>query len=395
MESLIERPLLISPSLAATIGLEQALLYQQLAEWQQLQGQEGEWQLLDRSQLAQWLPFWTPQKINEVLGSLQELGMIIIGSALGPNAQNLRYSLAVQQQQKSSTAANTPAHISSPTSAAQLSADHSTTQSNSLNMGAAHGRVQQGGPLHSGPMTANWQPDQGTVDYLTGQLGISAAFIGDILPEFVAYWRDSGKRQSSWNSTFIKHANRQWQQQRYRQHSDAQKHSMHGDWQPDADALLILERAGISRSFIEDAVPEFILYWREKGVADNSWNSKFVQHVRKQWAYYCNELDDAEPHRLAANWQPDPSVYEILHMANIDQQFAQQLLPEFVLYWRDSKQLQRSWNSKFLQHVKYRWAQAHQLGNTHEGNRAAGGSGLATTGSFVEKHTDRGWREGL
>ena len=41
-----------------------------------------------------------------------------------------------------------------------------------------------------------------------------------------------------------------------------------------------LERGGIEREFIEEAIPEFILYWRERGAAPRELNSKFIQHIR-------------------------------------------------------------------------------------------------------------------
>ena len=66
--ALVERPLLVSPSLAATLGLEAALLYQLLAEWLPLlngQNNQGQhWFLIDRNQLSKQLPFWDADKIN-------------------------------------------------------------------------------------------------------------------------------------------------------------------------------------------------------------------------------------------------------------------------------------------------------------------------------------------
>ena len=42
-------------------------------------------------------------------------------------------------------------------------------------------------------------------------------------------------------------------------------------WQPDIDAIEILLRAGVDKNFIEDAVPEFVLYWRERGDNTSTW----------------------------------------------------------------------------------------------------------------------------
>ena len=35
----------------------------------------------------------------------------------------------------------------------------------------------------------------------------------------------------------------------------------------------------------EKTLPEFILYWQENGSAQCSWSTKFLQYVKRQWAY--------------------------------------------------------------------------------------------------------------
>ena len=150
------------------------------------------------------------------------------------------------------------------------------------------------------------------------------------------------------------------------------------------DAIEILARAGVDRGFIDDSVPEFVLYWRERGELSSTWDSKFLQHVRRQWAIFTAKLaNDPTPRSITADWQPSLDVYDILQMAAIDEAFARAQISEFVLYWLDSKQVHSSWNSKFLHHVKYRWARRHQQPWQGE------------TDGFIATHTDRSWREGV
>ena len=114
--------------------------------------------------------------------------------------------------------------------------------------------------------------------------------------------------------------------------------------------------------FIEQAIPEFILYWRERGTQPKELNSKFIQHIRIQWAKYTSSLEHStEPKRISDHWQPTEDVFDILRLSHIDTEFAHSLLPEFIVYWKDSNQAQTSWNSKFIQHVKYHWAKRHQF----------------------------------
>ncbi|MFK8022281.1 MAG: DnaT-like ssDNA-binding domain-containing protein, partial [Pseudomonadales bacterium] len=85
------------------------------------------------------------------------------------------------------------------------------------------------------------------------------------------------------------------------------------------------------------------------------------------------------------------------------QTFAREQLAEFCLFWQDNRQLHSSWNTKFLQHVKYRWARQHQF----EANSGPGGlhaqqqatdrhrAGKAQAGSTFDRLTDRSWASSL
>jgi hypothetical protein len=159
----------------------------------------------------------------------------------------------------------------------------------------------------------------------------------------------------------------------------------------------IMERGGIEREFIEEAIPEFILYWRERGAAPRELNSKFIQHIRIQWARYSSSLEHStEPKRIMDNWQPTEDVFDILRMSHIDIDFARSLLPEFVVYWRDSNQTHTSWNSKFLQHVKYHWAKRHQIeqaGHQNAGQQGSNSTGRTRDRSLQDDLTDTSWAD--
>jgi hypothetical protein len=230
------------------------------------------------------------------------------------------------------------------------------------------------------------------------QRGISASFARQQLPEFIAYWSERGEINHAWSAKFLSHVVRAFE----RHKSDlpfaisSEASAMNMQWQPSIDAMDILKNIGIDPSFISDSVPEFMLYWQERGDATNTWNSKFIQHVKRQWAKYTSTLKyDTEPKRIAANWQPEPEVFDIIAMANIDKTFAQQCIQEFVLYWKESNQLHSSWNSKFLQHVKYRWAQQHQLQGFNNAGQQDTSKQSTATASFIATHTDRSWADGI
>ena len=347
-----EQPIVVSPTLAASIGLEQALLLQHIDKLCSLAPGRQHDQLLwldtSLAQLGQQLPFWPAAAINRILRDLHELGMVVLSPV--PVDAEQRFAVAINQRAPGATQAAV---------------------------------VDEA--LGASPIPPDWQPGAGLREQL-GMQGVAANFIDDAVDEFVLYWRERGESSHAWSSKFMQHVARRWQQQQQREAEAAKPRpgssQIEKRWQPNPDAVEILQRMGISGNFIDDAIAEFVLYWQERGDAQSTWNSKFVTHVKRQWARYTHTLkNDTEPRPIPAGWQPDHEVFEILALANIDSDFAERILPEFVLYWRDKNELHHSWNTRFLQHVKHRWARRGDDAN----NR----------GDAFERLTDRSWAADL
>ena len=310
--------------------------------------------------LSEQLPFWTCAALRRILHQLHDLGLVLVNAF--PGNETDRFELAINQQR----------HIAqSPTSVTQAHS-HST-------LGAQR-------------IAANWRPEAATVNQLQQQ-GVDTQFVEEAIDEFVFYWRERGEASHAWSSKFLQHVSRRWQSHKQRLHEAAAKlkaeqltkqdNNNARHWQPSPDAIEILERMGISHNFIDDAVAEFVLYWQERSEPQTTWNSKFVSHVKRQWARFTHTLKhDTEPRPINENWVPDHEVFDVLAIANIDSQFARELIPEFVLFWRDKNELHHSWNTKFLQHVKYRWARR---------NTAQPGA----KGDAFERLTDRSWAADL
>lgn len=349
MSLIPEQPLLFSPTLAATIGLEEAILLQVLDGWLR-EGDTEErngfrWLDVAQSRLEQRLPFWGVNDFRRICSSLRDKGIILMGGAPFGSTASLRYAL---NEQVSAAATSTSAAAAPPVRAAS-------------NPAAAG---QQPSARTISPI---WQPDEELLRQLA-QYNIPRHFAFDQVPEFVTYWNERGESRYSWGSRFIKHVLRLWREQESQDARRARDVPMTSDWRPGVDAIDILTRqSAISRNFVEDAIPEFVLYWRERGELCSTWDSRFVLHVKRQWARFTTALKtDSEPRPMVADWQPDPTVYEVLELANIDRQFGQELLPEFVLFWRDSGRVQASWNTRFLQHVKREWARRQNTLTTLE-----------------------------
>lgn len=58
---------------------------------------------------------------------------------------------------------------------------------------------------------------------------------------------------------------------------------MQADWQPGQPALDILAQQGIPSDFAQQCIPEFRLYWQERGDARPGWDASFVNSVRRSW----------------------------------------------------------------------------------------------------------------
>ena len=374
MSLIPEKPIVISPTLAATIGLEETVLLQLLQECrthgtaQQSQGYD--WISVTGEKLLSLAPFWREDDIRRLSMGLHEKGLLLIGGAPFSAEQDFRFAFNEPVAASSAPAARRPAARSA-----------ASNFSNST-------------PHSAKTIGTSWQPSQDAVRQLS-QLGVTHVFAEQQIPQFVAYWRDRNVPRHSWESKFIKEVWRQWQQAEATSNRRRQEVALSNEWRPSQDALQILIRQGsINANFVEDAIPEFILYWRDRGDVSSTWDSKFIQHVRRQWQFYTGMMEqDAMPRAIGAKWQPKESVYDVLQMANISRQFAEQLLPEFILYWQENGTPQCSWSTKFLQYVKRQWARHIQLPTDTEHGKQQGSNpkGRIRDRSIIDALSDRSW----
>lgn len=60
-------------------------------------------------------------------------------------------------------------------------------------------------------------------------------------------------------------------------------HPMTTDWQPSQTALDILSQQGINAEFAQSCLPEFQLYWIQRGDTRPGWDACFINSVRRSW----------------------------------------------------------------------------------------------------------------
>ena len=369
-----EKMLSISPSLAATIGLEEAILLHTLNELMFYSSPElskgYEWLNVEAQQLQKNLPFWSISDLQRISASLRDKGVLLIASAPLHESNELRFAF-------NETNLGHQAHNIAATK---------TLEKTELGRGAKQ-------------IPPQWQPEEETLRQLS-QYNIPNEFIYDQLPEFITYWSERNEPQFSWGSKFIKQVLRLWREHQTQETKLSQQTKMHGNWVPTDDAInILIQQSGINGNFVEDAIPEFVLYWSERGEASNTWNSRFIMHVKRQWARFTATMEnDFEPIRIPANWLPSQELFEVLTLANISHEFARQLTPEFVLYWKESGQAHSSWNTKFLQHVKREWSrqqsgnsQAATNGRQHNEQQRSNRSNSTRNNSLIDELSDRSW----
>ncbi len=133
------------------------------------------------------------------------------------------------------------------------------------------------------------------------------------------------------------------------------KSSISKNWNPSKDAIEILTRAGIDQEFLENLIPEFVIYWIERSDVLISYNSKFIEHARLKWAQHTAEIQTRKvPSVITDDWQPSQDCLDIIAMADIDNNFIMESLPEFRLYWKEDGRSSVSWDSKFISFIKKR-----------------------------------------
>ena len=427
-----ERPLIISPTLASTIGLEEAVMLHVLAESIHHLGIEAQtqdaaqtsaqtpaqvasqvqhsntgrrfqqglqWLELSQIDLNQRLPFWAPLDIRRVQNSLQNLGLIVIDA----NTNNVEsYWYAINQTSPATkTPVNSQQHSPQQGRTQSTQAGSAATpaprqaHSGEANLGLFTTSAKKGAA--SNYMQDSWQPDAAWVKQCLAQ-NIPEEFVRALVPEFVVYWRERGKSRFSWGNAFYKHVIKQWRGEQTRRGTYESATVMSAAWRPSEAAMDIMEKAEVNSEFIEDAIPEFVLYWRERGIVNGTWNTKFIEHVRKQWAKFSASFGyDDKPQLIPANWQPSADCYLVLELAEIDADYARSKIPEFILYWQDSQKVKASWNTVFIQFIKQDWARRlKQLQTAESANaedQSVAGDKQQSLNKRIQRFADRSWAE--
>jgi hypothetical protein len=154
------------------------------------------------------------------------------------------------------------------------------------------------------------------------------------------------------------------------------------DWEPSREAIEVLELGGIDLDFASLKLKEFRIYWKEKRVQKDNWNSVFINYIRKEWVQF-NSKNKGMPHTMADDWIPSSSALDILELSEIKKDTALSYLSEFILFWKDNGAALKTWNVKFVDFVKRK-----EIGSYNSKNEPG-----KFTKTFKERKSDQSWAE--
>ena len=205
-----------------------------------------------------------------------------------------------------------------------------------------------------------WIPDKEVLDQIT-EYGIPEDFANLQIDDFKKLSEEKNETSNNWGIKFLRFVIKKW---RFKEAEDNKKKKtkpIAKDWAPDDDAIEILIKSGVNEDFIDREIAEFILYWSERKEESDIWNSKFIAHIRRQWGRFKNvKENDNLPSKMTSEWNPNQDFFDILELTEITKEFAENAKPEFIMYWKETGQSLTSWNSKFLQHVKFHWEKTNK-----------------------------------
>ena len=253
-----DRQLTFSPDLAATIGLEEAILLQGLGEL--LAGTTQSSQCVALSEFERNFPFWEAAKIRELLARLEALGIILVR---GENQNSDVMRISAVSAQSSVAVGKTEA---APQARQSIPKTPGSSAANSA------GKQSPGSHL-SPPAVRTWQPSEDLLDLLHLSHGINRQFALSQLPNFIPAPTDPAP-----DNRFRQHVLSAWRrhQSQHPAFEIAAAPAFDQHWRPSDDALDIMTGNGVDLEFIDSMRPEFILYWRERGGPPKEVNSKFI-----------------------------------------------------------------------------------------------------------------------
>ena len=132
---------------------------------------------------------------------------------------------------------------------------------------------------HTNKINNDWVPSPETKEIIN-MAEITDEFCDLKLKEFKIYWIERGQKKNNWNMAFIDFIRREWAKEN--SSNKGLPYTIDENWYPDDDVFDILNLSEITKDSALKYLGEFNLYWKDKGAAFTTWNSKFIDHVKRR-----------------------------------------------------------------------------------------------------------------
>jgi hypothetical protein len=209
--------LVFSAELAASVGLEEAVLLQQIKGLylhQPATRREGlAWLHISHAYLLALLPFWSTADLQRICSSLESLGLICLdrhsaasdslllaindSPAYAPPATPPAVQAAIAQVPPGRSEANAPMASPAGTSAPP----------------AVRNSAPRPGKREGQPLPPDFQPSEDMLELLERFHGVPRAFALQQIEDFTLYWRERGSAGHAWQNRFKQHVQFQWARQ--------------------------------------------------------------------------------------------------------------------------------------------------------------------------------------
>lgn len=211
--------IVFSAELAAAIGLEEAVLLQQiqgLYNHQPATTKDGlAWLHVSEAYLLQLLPFWRSCDLNRISASLEALGLLHLDRE-SASANCLLLALEAKRAASLDTRAREPQarhtgfdgsaqEKTSPPTQQEARAQHPSRTSQQPAKSQLTTPRKQGNPL---PM--DFQPSEDMLELLERFHGVPRNFALQQLEDFTLYWRERGSPAHAWQNKFKQHVQFHW-----------------------------------------------------------------------------------------------------------------------------------------------------------------------------------------
>jgi len=126
-------------------------------------------------------------------------------------------------------------------------------------------------------------------------------------------------------------------------------------WEPETVTIQRLAQLMIPAEFCADLVPEFRLYWMERGTVRYEWDTTFIRFIQKAWLAKSGQR---LPVPIPTGWQPSKHDIAALSAMSVPEPFWQAKLLHFRLYWTETGKPRDDWGQEFVRWTSKQWNQS-------------------------------------